>query len=53
MKWWVQFNNLTYVQAVIEVPNSSIFYGCGDWDANNAAASIPQAYYEAAIFKMD
>ncbi len=36
MQWWTSFTNLTYIQTIIEVPGNSYFYGCGDYDVNNA-----------------
>lgn len=54
MQWWTSFNSLTYIQSILEVPGNSIFYGCGDFDVNNAVGTaITTTAYQAGIFKMD
>jgi hypothetical protein len=37
MDWWVKFNTITSIRAIQEVPNDSIFYGCGDYLSNEAS----------------
>jgi hypothetical protein len=56
MDWWAQFKQLTSIRSVAEVPNDSIFYGCGDYweneDVANVADLATQAIYSAGVFKM-
>lgn len=55
MDWWVKFNTITSIRAIQEVPNDSIFYGCGDYLANEASDPSDlavDAIYQARIFKM-
>lgn len=54
LQWWTSFNQLTYIQSLIEVPGNSIFYGCGDFDVNKAfGTAVTTTEYKAGIFKMD
>lgn len=54
MNWWTSFNSLTHINAIIEVPNNSIFYGCGDYDVlDSIGTAIATTTYTAGIFKMD
>ena len=54
MRWWTSFNQLTYINSVIEVPGNSVFYGCGDYDINDeVGTAVATAAYSAGIFKMD
>lgn len=56
MIWWNKFGALSNIRAIQSVPNDSVFYGCGDYWANEAAPGIDdlatKADYEAGIFKM-
>lgn len=54
MQWWTSFNKLTYINAILEVPGNSVFYGCGDYDSERAVGpAVTTTSYSAAIFKMD
>jgi len=56
MQWWTSFKELTYINTILEVPNNSIFYGCGDYDLTENGAvgtAINTTPYTAGIFKMD
>lgn len=54
MLWWTSFNQLTYINSILEVKDSSVFYGCGDYDVLDAAgAAVTTTNYTAGIFKMD
>jgi len=56
MEYWAKFDKLTSIRSIAEVPNDSIFYGCGDYQENEDVAGIDdlatEAIYSAGIFKM-
>ena len=56
LKWWTKFNNITNIRAVAQVPNDSIFYGCGDYQANEDTSAVSNietdTNFQAMIFKM-